>query len=245
VRKCYFSVSPERVKFLVTTLAVSVCAAARPRAGVCSAGKGAARTHTRARRSRRRLAPMPVHTATPWPRSVGLRSIAGASESSQPAALSFSVSPNRTQLRFPCAPPATTIVERMISQWEESVPPRILRFPVLHTLVILYRTTSSLLRQVPEIKSSWKEESRRHRLLEKSLECWRRLILVFMLSLSFSCSSYDDFSLLREPSSTSRMKIDRLSLVDLLNFQLQSIVQRFRFYSDLGSVDPIIDKTRR
>jgi len=184
VRKCYFSISPERVKFLVTTLAASVCAAARPRADVCSASKGAARTHTRSRRSHRRLAPMPVHTATPWPRSVGLRSIAGASESSQPAALSFSVSPNRTQLRFP-APPATTIVERMISQWEEPVLPRILRFPVLHTLIILYRTTSPLPRQVPEIKSSWTEESRRHRLLEKSVECWQRLLSLFLpLTLS-------------------------------------------------------------
>lgn len=54
-----------------------------------------------------RLAPMQSTPLPLWPRSVGLRSIAGASESSQPAALSFSVSPNETRLRSLCA---TTII---------------------------------------------------------------------------------------------------------------------------------------
>lgn len=78
-------------------------------------------THTLARCTHRQLAPMPVHTATLWPRSVGLRSIAGASEeSSQPAALSFSVSSNRTQLRFPRVHRATTTI---IVNDKSTVPP--------------------------------------------------------------------------------------------------------------------------
>jgi len=99
--ECCFSISPEEVKFLVTTLALSVCAAARLHADVCSAS---ARVHvpTLVRCTRRPTCTDAVHTATLWPRSVGLRSIAGASESSQPAALSFSVSPNETQLRSLC-----------------------------------------------------------------------------------------------------------------------------------------------
>lgn len=60
---CCFSVSPEEVKFLVTTLAVSVCATARLRAGVCSTS---ARVHvpTLVRCTRRPACTDAVHTAT-------------------------------------------------------------------------------------------------------------------------------------------------------------------------------------
>lgn len=62
-RECCFSISPEEVKFLVTTLALSVCAAARLRAGVCSAS---ARVHvpTLARCTRRPACTDALHTAT-------------------------------------------------------------------------------------------------------------------------------------------------------------------------------------